>query len=374
MGGGIPIGRLFGIPITLHATWFVVFLLVALSLNADLVELAPGDALPGRWLAAGGTALIFFASILLHELGHGVVALRHRVPVRSITLFIFGGVAVMEREPETPRAEFEIAAAGPLTSALLALFFSLLARAFPAHSVAATMLGWLSAINGMVVVFNLLPGFPLDGGRMLRAFLWSRRGDIAQATQVAGRAGRNLAYGFIALGALLALSARAFSGLWLAFIGWFLLVASRASMRQAAVDASLRGLRARDAMSPDVVWIDGSAPVGVFARELVVSGRRWALVGEPQEILGIATLADAERLERDQWEQTPVAEIATPAHRVASAAPGDPLREVLALMGTRQVNQIPVVESGRVLGAVTRDGLAQAIQMRRGTRSRTRPG
>jgi Zn-dependent protease/CBS domain-containing protein len=363
--GGLRIGRIFGIPIHLHATWFIVFLLVALTLDATIAAEAPATGPIPRWIAAVSTALLFFGSILVHELGHSLLALRHRVPVRSITLFFFGGVAAIESDAPTPRAELEIAIAGPTTSALLALGFFALSRGFAPGGADALMFGWLARINLSVAVFNLLPGLPLDGGRVLRAWLWARHGDVTRATQASARVGQLLAYGLIALGAAAALSGgSAMGGLWLAFIGWFLLTASAASLRQAEVDASLAGLRARDLMSQDVAWLEASGSVGSFARELVMRGRRWALVGAPGAERGIVTISDVKRVMAEDWDRTPVGGIATPMERVATARAETPVRELLELMGGRQVNQIPIVEGARVIGAVTREAVLQAIQVR----------
>lgn len=369
MVGGLRIARVFGIPIFLHPTWFVVFLLVTWALSSHL------SAVHSEWsdatslLVAAGTALLFFVSILLHELGHSVLALRHRVPVRSITLFIFGGVAVMERDPESPRAEFEIAIAGPLVSALLALVFALSARGSAPESAWASLTDWLVRINLGVAVFNLLPGFPLDGGRVLRALLWARSGDAARATRTAAIAGQWLAYGFIAFGAMGVLGGD-LGGLWIAFIGWFLLSASGASIEQAALDASLRGLRARDVMNADVARISRAASVGQFARELVMRGRRWALVEDGGVPFGLVSLSDVKRVAAEDWEGTPVGSIATPIAAVVTAAPDAAVRDVLHTMAIRGVNQIPIRDGERILGAVTRETLVQAIELRRSLTTR----
>ena len=362
MPGGFRIGRIFGIPIDLHPTWFVVFLLVTFGLAGNLNVEHPEWSATLRVVGAAATSLLFFASILLHELGHSVVALRHRVPVLSITLFIFGGVAMLEREPDSARAELQIAIAGPIVSALLALLFGGLAAIAPDDSLPASTLGWLSLINAGVAVFNLLPGFPLDGGRILRAFLWWRSGDLDRATRFAANVGQWIAYAFIAWGALRAVGGDV-GGLWTAFIGWFLLSAARATVRQATVDTSLRGLRARDLMSPDVARIPASASVGRFARDLVMRGRRWALVERDGTPVGLISLTDVRRLTPEEWDGTVVGQVATPMAKVLTATLDSPARELLRAMATRQVNQIPIEENGKILGAVTREALVQAIEM-----------
>jgi Zn-dependent protease/CBS domain-containing protein len=363
--GGWQIARVFGIPIFLHPTWVVIFLLVALTLNGTIAAEAPWVGALPRWLAAVSTALLFFASILLHELAHSLLARRHQVPVRSITLFFFGGVAAIDQSPPTARAEFEIAIAGPIASGLLAFGFSALGGAVAAGSADALMFAWLGRINLSVALFNLLPGLPLDGGRVLRAWLWARHGDATRATRLAARVGQLLAYGLIGVGAAGALAGgNAIGGLWLAFIGWFLLTASASSARQAEIDASLEGLRARDLLTREIAWLEGSASVGTFARDLVMRGKRWALVGTPGIATGIVTISDVKRIPARDWDATSVASIATPMERVATAPLEASVREILERMGSLQVNQIPVVEGARIVGAVTREAVLHAIQVR----------
>jgi Zn-dependent protease len=367
MDGGLPLGRILGIKVFLHPTWFVVFFLITVTLSAALGQQHPDWAGGLRVLLAAGTSILFFASIFLHELGHSVIALRHHVGVRSITLFIFGGVAMMEKEPPTPRAEFQIAIAGPIVSALLALVFTWIGGALGADAPFGSMLSWLAWINLVIAVFNLLPGFPLDGGRVLRAFLWARSGDFQRATRVAASVGQTIAYAFIALGAVQVLFfGNLVGGLWQAFIGWFLLSASGATVRQATIERSLAGLVARDVMDPDVPRVHSGISVASFARDLVMRGRRWALVEEAGRTAGLITLSDVKKLSPEEWETTPVGRVATPIEKVLTASPTQPVREILTTIGTRNVNQIPVVDGGNVLGAVTRDTLVQAIELRSG--------
>jgi CBS domain-containing protein len=202
---------------------------------------------------------------------------------------------------------------------------------------------------------------------VLRAVLWARGGDSIRATRLAASAGQVIAYGFIGLGAVTVLALGDLGGLWLAFVGWFLLSASGATMRQAGIERSLRGLLARDVLSPDVARIEAAASVGRFARELVMRGRRWALVQEDSgRVLGIVSLSDVKRVAPDAWDATPVREVATPTQKLLTATSDTPVRELLAIMGSRDVNQIPIVDGGRLVGAVTRETLVHAIEMRMG--------
>ncbi|UCE86230.1 MAG: site-2 protease family protein [Deltaproteobacteria bacterium] len=363
MTGGLRIARVFGIPIYLHPTWLVIFLLVTALLMRQPMPDHPEWGTGTRGLLAAATSLLFFASILLHELGHSVVALRHGVRVRSITLFILGGVAMMEREPQSPRAEFEIAIAGPIVSAVLALVFTLAERGLPEGGGVAQLAGWLATINFAVAVFNLLPGYPLDGGRALRAFLWARSGDPAQATRAAAGSGRTIALALIGLGALEALLfGQVIGGLWLALIGWFLLSVAGMTLRQAGLAAALDGLVARDVMSLQVPRIDPRTPVAVFASELLMRGHRWALVEDGGRVVGLFSLSDLQRAPLDDWDAVSVGSLATPIAEVVTAPPDVSVQELLQKMSAREVSQIPIVHEDRILGAVTRESLSRAVE------------
>ncbi|MBN1964367.1 MAG: site-2 protease family protein, partial [Anaerolineae bacterium] len=224
MESNIKLGRMWGVPIGLHTSWFLIFGLVTFSLAAGYFP-AEYDNLPvgAYWLLAALTAVLFFASVLAHELGHVWMALRERVPVRGVTLFMFGGVAQIEEEPRTPGGEFRIAIAGPLVSLSLALLFEvvyLLDRGVSPYLAAPSL--WLARINLILAVFNMIPGFPLDGGRVLRAIIWKITGSQARATRIAGGVGQVVAVGFMGLGVLEILAGGMINGLWLIFIGWFL--------------------------------------------------------------------------------------------------------------------------------------------------------
>jgi Zn-dependent protease len=363
MSGGLRIAKLFGIPIYLHATWLVVFLLLTMGLMQLPLRDHPEWGVGTRWLLAAATSLLFFGSLLLHELGHSVVALHHGVRVRSITLFFLGGVAMMEREAPTPRAEFEIAIAGPIVSAALALVFTLVERALPTGGGLEQLAGWLVTINFVVAVFNLLPGYPLDGGRALRAFLWARSGDPAQATRAAAGGGRMIAYALMGLGAVEAvLFGQLIGGMWLVLIGWFLLSVAGMTLRQANLSAALEGLVARDVMSLQVPRIDPRTPVSVFASELLMRGHRWALVEEIGRVVGLLSLTDLQRAPLEGWDHVPVGSLATPISEVVTASPDVSVQDLLLKMSAREVSQIPIVHDDRVLGAVTRESLSRAVE------------
>jgi len=365
MDQGLRIARIFGIPVHLHPTWFAVFVLVVWGLGTYLAGAHPGMDPLWRAAVSVAVAVLLFVSVLLHELGHAVLALRHRVAVHSITLYLFGGVAWMKREAGSARGELAIAAAGPATSALLAALFFLASRGFEPGSPGLATFRWLAVANAGVAAFNLLPGFPLDGGRVLRALLWRRDGDAERATRVAARVGHGIAAGLGLLG-LGVLPGQPVVGLWLLFASWLVLSASGASGRRASTELSLRGLVARDVMSPLVQTVEATTPVARFAEDCLLRGERWALVLRNGEPVGLVTRTDVRRLPPERWGDTAVGDVATPIGRVATTAPDRPLAEVLQRLTETGANQIPVVEGALVLGAVTRRGLLDALEVRSG--------
>ena len=234
MKGSLSLGKVLGIPIQLHVSWFLIAILITWTLASGYFpQEYPGWQAATYWLVGAVTAALFFASVLIHELAHSVLALREKVPVKSITLFIFGGVAQIGSEPPTAGAEFRIAIAGPVSSLGLAAIFGGLGAALGDSAVLAAPLAYLGRINLMLAVFNMIPGFPLDGGRVLRAALWALGGNFQNATKWASRAGRAVAYGFILVGVgQVLLGGGLLNGLWIVFIGWFLNNAAESSYQQ----------------------------------------------------------------------------------------------------------------------------------------------
>jgi Zn-dependent protease/predicted transcriptional regulator len=361
------LGAVAGIRIGLHYTWFVIFLMLSFSLTALFQAEHEDWGLRLALATALATALLFFGSIVLHELGHSLVAIRRGVPVRDITLFIFGGVAQTEKDADSAASEFLIAIAGPLVSvALAALFYALYLLAAPWSEAAATACAWLAQINLMVALFNLLPGFPLDGGRVFRALVWGFTGDARKGMRWALYGGKALAYGLMFLGLLVVIqTGLVFNGLWLAAIGWFLLTAAEGSERSFALERLLGRLRAGEVMERAVptvgprltvqAWVDG---------QVLTSGRRAFLVVEDGRTLGLVTLADAGRLARERWAETAIAEIMTPAERLRTVAPDAPIAEVLRLMQSHGYNQVPVASDGQVRGWIDRLQLLRLIELR----------
>jgi Zn-dependent protease len=289
----LRLGKLFGIPVGVHYTWFIIFGLVTLSLATGYFPSRYADWGLAGYVGIGLlTSLLFFASVLAHELAHSVVALAWGVPVKSITLFIFGGVASIGREPERPLAEFLIAVAGPLSSLLLAIGFGLLwlvGQLLDVTQLAGLGL-YLGTVNLWLALFNMIPGFPLDGGRVFRSIVWARSGDINRATRWAATTGRIAALLMVVGGGLMLLAGNWSGGLWLAFIGWFLENAASQGTQQARIREALKGYTAGD-FSSGCQTIDSNMPLDWVVRDYVLAqGENCFVVTDGHQAQGVTTL------------------------------------------------------------------------------------
>lgn len=370
MRASISLGRVFGIAVGLHYSWFFIAALITLSLASRFELTQPEWEPPTVWTAAVLASVLFFATLLLHELSHALVARASRLPVRSITLFALGGVAQIEKESASAKQEFWIAAAGPLTSTAIGLLCLTIAwsagwsSSEGAPGVLPSILGWLGYINIVLAIFNMIPGYPLDGGRVLRALLWARSGDAVRATRQAARAGQLVAFGFIGLGLVRVFAGAGLGGLWLSFIGWFLLEASAASYTQAMANEALRDVRVRDLMGHDSGTVAATDSVQAFVDDVLRSGRRCFVVMGPQGIVGLVTPHEIRTVARDEWAARSVGEIMRPLHAVRTVVPNTPAIEALEIMSREDVHQLPVVSDGHLEGLVTRGHILQAIQAR----------
>jgi Zn-dependent protease/CBS domain-containing protein len=312
-------------------------------------------------------ALLFFGSVLAHELSHALVARRFGIQVRDITLFVFGGAATLEGDARTPRQEALVAVAGPLTSLLLGVVFLGIGFVVGQPQVVA-IIGWLAFINLILGVFNLIPGFPMDGGRLLRALIWKLRGDPLAATRTAATVGRWFGYGMIGLGAYIAFQIDTFNGIWLALIGWFLSSAAESSIAQASLQRVLRGVKVRDVMDAEPASVRPNETVADLVNERLMRGehRSFLVRHDDGGLAGIVTLSDIRRLPREDWPNARVTDIMTRHADLASVGPDDELESALDVLQSREVNQLPVVDSdGRtVLGLLTRAGILRLVDTR----------
>jgi Zn-dependent protease/predicted transcriptional regulator len=365
---GLKIGRVFGIPIYLHPTWFIFFILIAYLLAGQFAGSPPHTPGPKEWAAAIVVSLLLFASVILHELGHSVISLRYKIPVVSITLYFFGGLARIAKEPEKPIQEFNIAIAGPVVSFALAGVFYGLSFAFAKNQLISAATGYLAEINGIMGLFNLAPGFPLDGGRILRAAAWAITGSYARATRIASQGGKLIAYAMIIYGAYQALFASNIQGgIWIAFIGWFLLTAAQESYAQVAIREALEGLRAADIMSLDLPTVPRDISLEEYGHLVLRTGRRCHLVASNGQLSGLMTTHALNTIAREEWHNTSVQAAMLPLEKVRWAAPEEPVLAVLDRMQSEDVNQMPVLQSDpdpHVVGIVSRDSILRVIQAR----------
>jgi Zn-dependent protease/predicted transcriptional regulator len=367
----IILGRIFGVEIGLHYSWFIIAVLITFSLAQQFQLTNPAWSGGLRWGLALITAVLFFASIVVHELSHALVAKARGLPVRSITLFALGGVAQMERDATDAKTEFWMGIIGPITSFVIGVICLVLALALgwtpqgqPQTPVVA-MLMWLGVINIGLAIFNMVPGFPLDGGRVLRGLIWWITGNPKRATTIAARVGQVIAFLMILYGVMQFFRGAGFNGLWLAFIGWFLLSASRESYAQMVIAESLRGLRVGDVMSRDYSAVDAYSNLETFAEEhLMRTGRRFFVVtlnGRPE---GIITPAQLAAVPRARWPYTTVADVMQPLDRVRTVRADTPITDALELMGSQDLNQLPVIAEGSLVGLISRAHILQLIQTR----------
>ena len=370
---------MFGIPIHVHASWFVVFFFLTWFLATGfLPETLPGLSAPRYWGMGAVAALLLFLSVLLHELGHSYVALRYQIPIKQITLFIFGGVAHMGKEPPSPRAEFLIAIAGPLVS--LVLGAACYGGAMAVESLSAQpglrgliVLGiFLSTVNVQLGLFNLIPGFPLDGGRVLRAGLWARNKDFNRATSQAALAGIGFGGTLGLIGAVLLAGAWsgvlersiATNGGWLIFIGAFLLSAALASRRQIAPKISATSVTVRQIMTSHVVTLLPDMSVqDAVDQYFVTQGSGGFPVCEEGQILGVVTVRDVHAIPAALWPCRRISEIMLPASPAFCIPPDWPVMQALDHMVQGGSDFLVVIENGQIVGFITRSAIAHFLQL-----------
>jgi Zn-dependent protease len=366
---GIQIGRIYGIPIFLHTSWFIIFGLIAFSFVSEFDALQLNLPTSRLWGLGLMTSALFFGSLVFHEMAHSIVAKIYKIPVVSITLFVFGGVSRIGREPSRAVEEFNIAIAGPLSSFFLAGGFWLVERGAGSNAVLSTLAGSLAWINFSLALFNLIPGFPLDGGHIFRAIVWSFNKDYARATKMAARSGQVVAIAMIAAGAGTALMnyqplGGPVGGLWLAFIGWFILSAAKQSQAQTEAREALEGLKVADIMTPDLQTVGREISLEDYAREMVRTGRRAHLVVAGDQLVGLVTAEALNSVPQHDWDVTSVQAVMLPKEKLHWAAPEEPALSLLDRMRTVGMQQMPVIAGGSVVGVVTRDSILRVLQSR----------
>jgi Zn-dependent protease/CBS domain-containing protein len=360
------VGKVFGIDIRIDSSWLVIFVLVTWFLA--------GSYFPGshpHWSAALNwamgllTSLFFFGSVLAHELTHSIVAIKQGEKVKSITLFILGGVAQIADEPNEPLKEFAMAVVGPLSSFVLAaIFFVLHIVLLPVNEPLGAATGYLAFINLALGAFNLLPGFPMDGGRVFRAILWKITGDLKKATRIASMVGDAIAFLLIFLGIVQFLRGN-FGGLWLVLIGWFLHSAAAQSYSQMMIKSSLEGMKARDLMNTEFETVPAGLPVQTLVDDYILKKKeRVFLVTVAGDLKGIVCLEDVKSLAREEWSNSPVSAVMTPKDKLHAVSLDTDGSQILATLASKDIHQVPVMDGDKVAGIICRTDLLRVLQLR----------
>lgn len=378
---GFTLGRLFGVEIGIDWSLTVIFVLILFSLATGwFPRWHPAWSSATVWASSFAAALLFFCSVLAHELSHALVGRRRGIPIRRITLFMFGGIAHMEKEPPSAGAEFRMAIIGPVTSIAIGVL-ALTAAQFvtpaldpeaaqdPASLMAqlgplASVLVWLGFINVMLGVFNLLPGFPLDGGRVLRAGLWRATGDRRKATRWSSYVGRGFAGLLMAYGVFLLFAVGAWTGVWWILIGWFLSSAAKGSYQQLLMRDALEEVPVSQVMRSQLVTIPDDISVATLVEEYVMASDQHAFpVIRDDRLVGMVSLEDVRKVPREQWSQTLIAQIMTPEESLATLRPNDEAADALQQIVSRNVGQIPVVENGHLAGMIRREDILKWMSL-----------
>lgn len=366
------LGTFRGIPVGLHWSMSLVFALLTISLATAFFPMTHED-LPeiAYWIMAVVCAVLFFTSILLHELGHSLVAIRNGIPVNGITLFIFGGVAQIGGRAPSAMVELKVAAAGPLVSFALGGIFLLLGWVTGDIALISAPATWLGTLNLTLAVFNLLPGFPLDGGRILRALVWKFTGSEDRAAQVALVSGQLLAFGMMGLGAYMAFTGNISNGLWLVFLGWFLQNAAVSEAQGSRVEIALRGVTVAQAMGPRERFVPSWTKLSQLVEEYVLArGESYFVVMDDDIPRGVVTLADLGKVPQERLAWEPVANVMTPWRQLHVVTPEMPLIQALELMDDARVSTLPVMDGERICGLLTREEVLHYIRLRMSMQNR----
>jgi len=365
----LSFGKIYGIPIRLHFTWFFVFVLITASLIALPIS---GDYVLWYRIVSGIIgSLLLFTSIVTHELAHSIVATKNNIPVKDITLFVFGGVSHITKEASRPTTEILIAVVGPLTSIVIAGVFHgiyLLLSSANANELITTIVRGLAFLNALMAMFNLIPGFPLDGGRIFRSVIWLRTGNYIRATRIAVTSGRIVGYTFVAGGIVfMFVTGEWIVGLWLAFVGWFLEVSATISYRETLLRNAIQGLSAKEVMVSDYPVVSNKLSLSQLVQDYMLSkGHHSFIVTTDDKLKGLITLKNIKAVPKDKWSTTPVEDIMIPSDKLIVARPDNDVLTLVERMEEENIQQVPVVENGSVVGLIKRENLLKLPRIRSG--------
>jgi len=360
----IPLGRILGIPIGLDYSWFLIFGLITWTMAVGYYPAEFKNWPTAQyWIVAAVTAIMLFVSVLLHELGHSVVAMHYKIRVRSITLYIFGGISQIGTEPISATVQFWVSIAGPAISFALAIFFFLLQPVFTGVVPLLALAKYLVYINIVIGLFNLIPGFPLDGGGVFRAVVWGITHNRRRATLIAANLGRFIAYIFIFLGVWQMFGGNFINGMWIAFIGWFLESAAKGQVQQVAIQDMLAGHKVAQAMNRQYTAIPAETTLQRLLDDHILgSGRRSFVVKRSNEAIGLLTLHHMKEIPRSEWLTTTGAQAMIPIERTKRVQPDAELWTVLEEMDRDGVNQLPVMVDGQIQGMLSREDIISYLR------------
>lgn len=361
--GSIKVATVIGIPIKIHFSWLVIFALISWSLSTFYFPPANPFLSPLIYWTFGIIAsAMLFLSVVIHELAHSYVALKYKIPIINITLFIFGGVAQMKGEPSNPDAEIKIALAGPFTSFFLALVF-FIAFLFFENSLTKALFRYLAQLNLILGAFNLIPGFPMDGGRIVRAYIWNKTKDFFHATRKASAYGQKIALLFIIVG-LLSLFAGFTTGLWLVLVGWFIYSAAQTSYQQASLEETLNGVKVKDIMVKEIISLPPAMTVETAVYDYFL---RYGFGGFPimadEKLYGFVTLKEIKDVPRERWRDVKLSEIYKPINKSLEISEKDSALTALEVMINEDAGRLIVKDGDKITGLITRNGIAQYVQL-----------
>ena len=366
MKGSIRIGSLFGIPFYINPSWFFVLGLVTLTYGTDLGQSFPqlGGILP--WILGFMAAILLFSSVLAHELGHSFVALAQGIPVKSITLFIFGGLATLEKESETPLQAFLVAIAGPVVSLLLFILFAIISVSFPLAAPIKAIVSLLAYINLVLALFNLIPGLPLDGGNVLKSIVWKITGNPNKGVIFAGRVGQAFGWLAVIVGGLSVLGISSFGSIWTLFIGLFLLQNAGFAAQSAAVSEKLSNYTAEDAVAEDSPIISASLTLREFVNDYVIGKNKWRkflVTNEEGQLIGEIATEDLKQIPTSQWTEIKVEELIKESVGITTVKSNQSLMEVIQLIEKQNLSELAVIkEDGVVVGLLEKASIINLLK------------
>jgi Zn-dependent protease len=364
-GGSWQIAKIGGIPLRLHFSWFVIFGLITWSLATQYFpQVAPELPKVTNWLRGAVAALLLFLSVITHELSHSFVARYYKIPITSITLFIFGGIAQVKKEPSDPKVELHMALAGPFSSYALALIFFFFYKLTAFSPGLKAIAFYLFQINLILATFNLIPGFPMDGGRVLRALLWKKSGDYLYATRKASKAGQSIALFFIFIG-LFSLFTGYLGSMWFLLIGWFLYTAAQSSYQQATMKGILSGVKVRDVMVDEVVSVSSDTPIMELVNNYFLKyGYSGFPVVDGERLIGIISLKEIKGLPKERWADTTASDVMQPLDNSLVALEEDDVSATLEKMVQEDKGRLMVLNNGKLIGLITRSGISKYLRIK----------